>query len=243
MREGTSVESSSENEKPANVVDVGDASIKSRRALIDVKCGPGGKVCDYVPFYYAPRSPMLYSIICGNVPDVDPDQRRLVDVLSSTEAAYEAGLACVFTDGNAATAFTEFHDDPAKLDHVVDWPLMRARYWFNTPDDPDRRRRRMAEFLVHRSLPLGSVAPPPASCSSSTRSPSTSDTSRAAAEQPAASEQAAHDARPSRRHPTSQMAACGSRSLRWRRAGRRWPSGLRKRSSLRNRGQALTAAV
>jgi hypothetical protein len=141
-----------------NVVDVGDASIKSRRALIDVKCGPGGKVCDYVPFYYAPRSPMLYSIICGNVPDVDPDQRRLVDVLSSTEAAYEAGLACVFTDGNAATAFTEFHDDPAKLDHVVDWPLMRARYWFNTPDDPDRRRRRMAEFLVHRSLPLGSVA-------------------------------------------------------------------------------------
>ena len=54
----------------ANAVDVGDPSIKSRRALIDVKCGPGGKVCDYVPFYYAPRSPMLYSIMCGNVPDV-----------------------------------------------------------------------------------------------------------------------------------------------------------------------------
>jgi uncharacterized membrane protein len=35
---------------------------------------------------------------------------------------------------------------------------MRARYWFNTAEDPDRRRRRMAEFLVYQSLPLESVA-------------------------------------------------------------------------------------
>lgn len=138
----------------STAVDVGDASIKSRRTLIDVTCGPGGKVCDYVPFYYAPRSPMLFSIKCGNVPDVSSDQRRLVYLVSSTEAAYAAGLACVFTDGNAATAFTDFHDDADKLAEVVDWPLMRARYWFNTFEDPDRRRRRMAEFLVHRALPL-----------------------------------------------------------------------------------------
>jgi len=139
-------------------VDVGDASIKSRRTLIDVTCGPGGKVCDYVPFYYAPRSPMLSSIQFGNVPGVSPDQRRLLYLASSTEAAYGADLACVFRDGNAATAFTDFYDDAAKLPQVVDWPLMRARYWLNTPEDPDRRRRRMAEFLVHRALPLELVA-------------------------------------------------------------------------------------
>lgn len=136
------------------LVDVGDAAIKSRRTHIDVTCGPGGKVCDYVRFYYAPRSPMLSSIQFGNVPGVSPDQRRLVYFVSSTEAAYGAGLECVFTDGNAATAFTDFYDDAAKLPHVIDWPLMRARYWANTPEDPDRRRRRMAEFLVHRALPL-----------------------------------------------------------------------------------------
>ena len=87
-------------------VDVGDTSIKSRRTRITVPCGPGGRVGDYVPFYYAPRSPMLYSIQCGNVPGVDPDQRRLIYIVSSTEAAYGAGLRCVFTDGNTATAFT-----------------------------------------------------------------------------------------------------------------------------------------
>lgn len=141
----------------STAVDVGDASIKSRRTLIDVTCGPGGKVCDYVPFYYAPRSPMLYSIMCGNVPDVSSDQRRLVYLVSSTEAAYAADLSCVFTDGNAATAFTDFYDEEARLGDVVDWPLMRARYWYNTEDDPDRRRRRMAEFLVHQALPLDLV--------------------------------------------------------------------------------------
>lgn len=139
-------------------VDVGDTSIKSRRTAIEVPCGPGGRVCDYVPFYYAPRSPMLYSIQCGNVPGVDLSQRRLMYLVSSTEAAYAAELDCVFTDGNAATAFTDFEDDPSALDQVVDWPLMRARLWYNTPEDPDRRRRRMAEFLVHEALPLALVS-------------------------------------------------------------------------------------
>jgi hypothetical protein len=54
-------------------VDIGDTSIKSRRARIEVRCRPGGKVCDYVPFYFAPRSPMLFSIQCGNVPGVSSD--------------------------------------------------------------------------------------------------------------------------------------------------------------------------
>jgi hypothetical protein len=134
--------------------DIGDQSIKARRTLVSVTCAPGGKVCDYAPFYYAPRSPMLFSIKSGNVSGVNSDQRPLIYLVSSTEAAYAAGLECVFTDGNAAVAVTSFFNDPVELANVVDWPLMRGRYWFNTADDPDRRRRRMAEFLVHRALPL-----------------------------------------------------------------------------------------
>jgi hypothetical protein len=135
-------------------VDIGNSSIKENRQNRDVPCGLRGKVCDYVPFYFAPRSPMLYSIMRGNVEGVDPDQRRLVYFVSSTEALYNAGLECVFTDGNAAVLITDFDDDPANLDTLVDWPLMKATYWYNTAEDPDRRRRRMAEFLVHDGVPL-----------------------------------------------------------------------------------------
>jgi hypothetical protein len=34
---------------------------------------------------------------------------------------------------------------------------MAEQYWNNVPEDPDRQRRRMAEFLVHRAVPLGTV--------------------------------------------------------------------------------------
>lgn len=109
---------------------------------------------EYVPFYFAPRSPMLFRIQRGGVDGVSSDAGRLVYVVSSTDAVVEAGHVYVFTDGNAAAAFTEFHDDPDRLDEVVDWPLMKATMWSNTPDDPDRRRRRGAEFVVHQALPF-----------------------------------------------------------------------------------------
>lgn len=135
-------------------VDIGNTGIKSNRQLIDVTCGPGGKVCDYVPFYFAPRSPMLYSIKRGNVEGVEPDQRRLVYLVSSTEAMYGAGLDCVFTNGNAAVYITDFDDEPDNLETHVDWAIMEEKYWRNTPEDGDRVRRRMAEFLVHEQVPI-----------------------------------------------------------------------------------------
>lgn len=138
-------------------VDVADATIKSRRMSKQVPCGPRGTVGEYVPFYFAPRSPMLFRIQRGGVEDVSSDPARLVYLVSSTDAVIKAGHAYAFTDGNAAAAFTEFDYDAARLDQVVDWPLMRATMWANTPDDPDRRRRRGAEFLVHRALPLALV--------------------------------------------------------------------------------------
>lgn len=60
----------------------------------------------------------------------------------------------MFTDGNAAAAVTQFSDDPALVGVKVDWPLMAARYWSNTTEDGDRVRRRGAECLVQRAVPL-----------------------------------------------------------------------------------------
>ena len=49
-------------------IEVGNREIKTQRRQRPVLCGPGGVVADYVPFYFAPRSPMLYAIKGGNVP-------------------------------------------------------------------------------------------------------------------------------------------------------------------------------
>jgi hypothetical protein len=134
-------------------VEVGNVDIKASRRQRQVGCGPGGMVCDYVPFYFAPRSPMMYTIIGGNVEGVSTDQSRLIYFVGSTEAVYEAGLSCVYTDGNAAVLITKFCGDPESLATHVDWPLMKKTMWNSTLEDPDRMRRRMAEFLVHERPP------------------------------------------------------------------------------------------
>lgn len=101
---------------------------------------------------------MLFKISRGGVEGVDPDQDAIVYLVSSVEAVAGAGLAYVFTDGNAAKLISSFHTDPDLMTEKVDWSLMGTRYWHNTDEDGDRVRRRMAEFLVHRALAIELVA-------------------------------------------------------------------------------------
>ncbi len=127
-------------------------TIQDRRATTLVPCGPGGTLHDYVPFYFAPRSPMLYTISRGNVERYDEGQSPIVHLGTTIEAVQAAGQPFVFTDGHAIMAFTSFHTDLARLD-IIDWEVMRAQYWADTADDLDRKRRRQAEFLTYTVCP------------------------------------------------------------------------------------------
>lgn len=138
--------------------EVGDPAIKANRRDRVVPIGPGGTVGDYVPFYFAPRSPMLYRIACDcrdSVPGrYQGGDRPLVYLAARIGAVVDAGLTWVGTNGNAAALVSEFTCDLGELEAMVDWPLMLAERWNNVPEDPDRQRRRMAEFLVHRQVPV-----------------------------------------------------------------------------------------
>jgi hypothetical protein len=53
-------------------------------------------------------------------------------------------------------AYTEWYDDLSDLTNV-DWDTVDAKYWYCTIDDPDRQRRKQAEFLVYKFFPWGLV--------------------------------------------------------------------------------------
>ncbi|WP_326552045.1 type II toxin-antitoxin system toxin DNA ADP-ribosyl transferase DarT [Micromonospora sp. NBC_01813] len=138
--------------------EVGDPAIKESRRRRQIPVGPRGYVGDYVPFYYAPRSPMMYRIACDHRDSVagryaDGD-RPLIYLAATVGAVVDAGATWVATDGNAANATSAFTTALDDLDGMVDWPLMHAERWNSNTDDPDRQRRRMAEFLVHHEVPL-----------------------------------------------------------------------------------------
>lgn len=137
--------------------EAGDYGIKERRRHRMVTCGSGGVVADYVPLYYAPRSPMMYRIDRGGVETYASDCHSLVYLASSVERLLDLTLEPVFTDRNAVLDLADQTTEIDRLDNLVDWELMTATYWNNTAEHPDRMERRMAECLVYGSLPWEAV--------------------------------------------------------------------------------------
>ncbi|QDI90444.1 DUF4433 domain-containing protein [Salicibibacter halophilus] len=129
--------------------DIAHHSIQSRRSKISVSAAPRGMLHDYVPFYFSPRSPMLYAIHRKNVEGFSGTQDDIIYLVTSTDVIKDGGKDFVFTDGHAIMLWTEFYNELSHLDKI-DWEVMDSIYWNDTDQDPDRTRRRQAEFLVHK---------------------------------------------------------------------------------------------
>jgi hypothetical protein len=95
---------------------------------------------------------MLYSIHGGYVEQYVGGQRPVVHLTSSAETIANAGLAFTFTEGHAELAYSSFYEDLVDL-NKIDWKVMKSKWWNDTLEDMDRKRRRQAEFLVYDFLP------------------------------------------------------------------------------------------
>ena len=133
--------------------EIGNADVKQRRRNLAVPLPPHGWVADYVPFYFAARSPMLYIISKGDVPTYSGGQDEIVYLVTSIDRVVEQGPRFVFTDRNAALDLASYGNDLGNLDDFLDWELMEGLMWHDTAEEPDRMERRMAEFLVHGHVP------------------------------------------------------------------------------------------
>jgi hypothetical protein len=140
--------------------------IQDRRSQKLVPIPPGGSLHDYVPFHFAPRSPMLLAIERGNVPSCPYRQEDIVHLVSSAEDVAAANLRFVFSNYHAVLDFAEFFAQLASLDRI-DWPLFfespnpggYCQYWQNRPEPRYmlRKETRQAEFLVHQRLPISLI--------------------------------------------------------------------------------------
>lgn len=137
---------------------VASADVKARRRLMQVDATgyPAGRsVSSHVPWYIAAKSPMLYVVSSNFSRSVVDGLVFLGMRLGDLEAS---GLEWVASNSNAATALADFSTDLDSLGEFVDFDLLSARMWNNTPDDPDRMSRRAAEVLVYGHVPLELVS-------------------------------------------------------------------------------------
>jgi hypothetical protein len=127
------------------------AAIKQRRQERRVE----SVLADYVPFYFTQRSPMLLAIHKGQVQDYQGGQSDVVYLVSSVETVAASGVRWCFTDGHAVERVTEFFDRIEDLARV-DWRAVATWKWGGRwlLNDPDIKRRKQAEFLVHGRFPL-----------------------------------------------------------------------------------------
>ena len=81
-------------------VEAADLGIKASRKEIRIPLAPYGCVADYVPFYLAPRSPMLFKLHKGGVATyTQAEDPRRHPRLSAAETVIQAGMSCLFSDG------------------------------------------------------------------------------------------------------------------------------------------------
>jgi hypothetical protein len=133
---------------PANV---GLNNIKDRRLRTPVRVGARGMVGDYVPFYFCPRSVMLFLIHKGHE-NYSGGQNPIVHLVSDVNTAVALGQPWAFTDRNAATAYAQHFDSLLDLDKI-DWTAMPKKVW----NDPVVKEPRQSEFLVHDSFDWNAV--------------------------------------------------------------------------------------
>lgn len=135
-----------------NFVNIGDQNVIKSRAEIIMK---DYRIGDYIPFYFGPRSPMLYVIQHGynNVQRVEPE--KIVYCVIKLDNLINKNVDCVFTDGHALSALTNFYtkDRLSQINDIVKYADVYSTYW-NSENDIDLKRRKEAELLVKNDLPV-----------------------------------------------------------------------------------------
>lgn len=113
---------------------IGMAKLKAGRFERPVPCHKGTMVSDYVPFYFCPRSPMLYIAHRQNhgemtykggqeaIIHLEADYERMVAAADRNNVPWAVSLS------NAAARYAEFQTGAHAIEEL-DWDCINARQW------------------------------------------------------------------------------------------------------------------
>jgi hypothetical protein len=132
---------------------IGDSTLITYRKDMAAPDPPGGTLADYIPFYFGPRSPMLYQIASGWEDIEKHPQDNIIYYISSIDQIRSAGLKYFFTDGHGRSRTSTAYTDEQDL-QKLDWDAIYATNWRSDETDLRRKEKKQAEFFVKEHVPL-----------------------------------------------------------------------------------------
>lgn len=132
-------------------VSIGDKQVIKVRGEREIK---GYRISEFVPFYFGPRSPMLYVIQHGYNGVAKIDAENIVYCVVRLDDLVRDSIDCVFTDGHALSNLTTIYtkDKLPLIDSLVNYDDVYSSQW-NSETDMDLKRRKEAELLIKNDLP------------------------------------------------------------------------------------------
>ena len=138
---------------------IGMNNIKQRRLnKLTLTSHPDLYVGDCVPFYFCPRSIMLYLIYKANHPELTyrGGQGSIIhlqaDLHASVVWAGQQGRRWAFTLSNAGASYFEDRCDLAQLNEI-NWHAVRTNRWGGNGVDSSIKEGKQAEFLIQHNFP------------------------------------------------------------------------------------------
>lgn len=111
-----------------NFVEIGNPDLIQKRHDHFVRHAMGGRLSDYVPFYFTPFSPMLLNIKTGYNGIRQRSNEEIVILVSSLPRLRKLDVPFVFSDMHAYMKPARFYSDLADLDKI-DWEILQRRDW------------------------------------------------------------------------------------------------------------------
>lgn len=110
---------------------------------------------EYIPFYFGPRTPMLYEIQKGNKNVTKRNPEEIIYCIILIKDVINHALEGYFTDGHAKSAITKFYtnDHLKELNSLVNRKDVYERNWGITYDNTgETKRKKSAELLLKNDL-------------------------------------------------------------------------------------------
>ena len=130
------------------------SKIKRRRlSEIRIPCCASKQVGEFVPFYFCPRSIMLFILHKSNHPELSysEGQKPLIHLVADMHAAVDwardNARHWAFSDRNAGAYIARFYNSAADLDRI-NWDAVRATDF----REQTIKEGKQAEFLMHDSV-------------------------------------------------------------------------------------------